>query len=173
MSSQATSGTTCPSGYRTPLRSTTDSPPATGSVPYSALRSYGWDVPSPRPLNSAPSASADYWDVVCTSFNSQSSYTQCGTKEPVNGGGAVHLRYSCTDNTMWILTYVFSAYMFQTSFGDLWAVYNCPSTGCKASSDKFVQFAGTEENASCQSTCSASTSGCSGTGQSCWCCQDV
>lgn len=110
------SATNCPAttGYNnayqvfTPYRGSA-TPPEGASVAYTRLPNYGWNVPATRIASHTTNVSVDFWSVVCNSFKNSVANRKSCTNTPAAGVGEVHLRYNCSDSSLWVLAYVYEA----------------------------------------------------------------
>jgi hypothetical protein len=162
---------TCPSGYKKLHRGPSKAP-TDRSVSYSSLRALGWDsLPARRSRKDktdSATGSVDFWSVLCSGYAKHSSdWKACKQADRPRGVGATHIRYDCTDNTFWMLMYVWDGIVMSTNASDLWAVNSC-GPACTPSDAAFLQFQTDGTGGSCGTTCSSATNSSSSS-----CCRDV
>lgn len=196
----ANNGNSCPAGYFKPP----ETPPAvpafttaaanSPTLTWGELRNLGWDLPPSRPTteewyNSSANTqySSTFWSVQCNGKGFVTADGRgCTTNKPPAGSvvdptktyGATHVRYNCTTQSFWVLTYAFVDKAFDLSPGAMWAV-TCATTDtdlgtCDSSnSDKFLQMPDSATTPQAAGTCGGQ-SGCGpATLASEWCCQDM
>lgn len=88
----------------------------------------------------------------------------------------MHLRYNCTTQDLWIITYVLYGLDLDTTNpgGSMWAKKCEPGTDdCEgASGTKFVQYSGTIAGGNCDASCTSAPA-CGADGKCAWCCNDM
>lgn len=192
-------GTTCPAGYfrppETPLAvpAFTNAATNNATLTWQQLRNLGWDLPETRPTTAQwystyanTQYSSTFWSVQCNgrgfvAADGRGCTTNANNAAAIDATktyGATHVRYNCTTQSFWVLTYAFADKVFNPEGKNMWAV-TCATTATdlgtcdSGNQNKFLQMPDGASSPQAAGTCGGQ-SGCgSAASASEWCCQDM